>query len=75
MRIVSKRIVSTTFVTLCVAAFAFTLAAQQPAQQKLTPLTLDAYSKMIAASFSILKFVWVSASLAKGRRLEKSLAR
>jgi len=31
------------------AALAFTLAAQQPAQQKLTPVTLDAYTKLIAA--------------------------
>jgi thiol-disulfide isomerase/thioredoxin len=49
MRIVSRRIVSTTLVTLCVAAFAFTLASQQPAQQKLTPLTFDGYTKLIAA--------------------------
>jgi thiol-disulfide isomerase/thioredoxin len=37
------------FLALGAAALALTLAAQQPAQQKLTPLTLDAYSKLIAA--------------------------
>lgn len=36
-------------VALGAAALAITLAAQQGAQQKLTPLTLDAYSKLIAA--------------------------
>jgi thiol-disulfide isomerase/thioredoxin len=37
------------FVALGAAALAVTLCAQQSAQQKLTPLTLDAYSKLIAA--------------------------